>query len=326
MYDAEAPSFRHRIKYLLPELEAGGWSCNVDVIPKGRYVHRTLLRRSQLKGSDLLLLSKLKLSPAEGWLVRTWVRRIVLDLDDAVYLRRPRTIAEAPGRSWLRRFKFDHVCRISDLVIAGSAPLADAAREAARRVEVVPTPVSMPEGPAIGRAPDGRTLVWIGLPENLPYQLEVRPVLARLTSDYPDMRLRVISSEFPDWDDVPIERVMWSEDSEEQHVATSNVGIMPLVDDEWARGKCAFKLLQYMASGLPCVASAVGANRDVVSHGETGFLATDAAEWERGLRTILDSPRTATEWGRRGRERVRESYARNVVGPRVVGLLNALVQ
>jgi glycosyltransferase involved in cell wall biosynthesis len=324
-YDPEAPSFRHRLRHLMPLLENHGWRCNAERLPKGRYVRRMIERRQQLRSATVLVLSKIKLTPAEGLLLRRWTRRVVVDFDDAIHIRRPRAPGLPPERSWLRRFKFDYTCGLADLVVAGNVVLAAEASHRASSVTVVPTPV------ALGAYPDPRnlsrqphTLVWIGMPENLTYLELIRPALVRLTPRYPDLRLRVVSSAAPQWPDVPVEAVPWSEATEVEALSTSGIGLMPLSDDEWTRGKCAFKLLQYMAAGLPCVASPVGANHDAVVEGVTGLLAGDAGAWEQALQTLLEAPNRARALGSAGRERVRQHFDRQVIGPRMVELLEGV--
>jgi glycosyltransferase involved in cell wall biosynthesis len=142
-----------------------------------------------------------------------------------------------------------------------------------------------------------------------------------LTRERPDLTLRVVSSHFPDWPEVRVERVPWSEAAEVPALASADVGIMPLSDDDWSRGKCAFKLLQYMAASLPSVASPVGANRDVVLEDRTGCLAGGPQEWTARLREILTSPARAAAMGRAARESVRRRFDRPATVTRVVGLL-----
>ena len=101
----------------------------------------------------------------------------------------------------------------------------------------------------------------------------IRPALARLAARHPALSVRVICSAFPDWPEIRIERIPWSAATEAASLAAAHIGVMPLTDDEWSRGKCAFKLLQYMAAALPCVASPVGANTEAVVDGVTGFHA-----------------------------------------------------
>ena len=321
-YDPSVPSFRHRLAHLVPELEARGWRCRVETAPRSRHLVRLVERRRELAESALVVLAKVRLGVGEGPLLRRLARRVAFDVDDAMFVRQPRRRGEAPDGSWLRRRKFAATCRACDLVIAGNGFLADAARPWSRRVEVVPTPVELdayPELPPGERR--GRTVVWIGRPENLVYLAPLRPVFAGLAGRFEDFRLRVICSEFPDWPEVPVERVAWAEAREGADVAAAGIGIMPLTDDDWSRGKCAFKLLQYMAAGLPTVASAVGENREVTVDGETGFLARGAEAWERRLAELLAAPELRARLGAAGRERVRERYDRRVVAPRAVALL-----
>lgn len=327
VYDPEVPSYRHRLRSLIPALEAEGWRCREERFPHRRYIRRILERRGPLAAADLLVIAKINLAVGEAALLRRAARRIVFDFDDAIWVRKPRRLGELPGESWLRRRKFAHTCRLADLVTAGNATLAAAAGRHAGRVEVVPTPVDVDRYAAadVAERPAGRVLVWIGLPENLPYLELARPAIARVAGELPGTVLRVVSSRFPDWPEVPMERVPWSAAGEAAALATADVGLMPLADDEWTRGKCAFKLLQYMAAGLPCVASPVGANREAVADGETGLWAEGTAGWAAALRRLLASPELRREMGRAGRQRVRRGYDRPAVNARTVALYRSLL-
>jgi glycosyltransferase involved in cell wall biosynthesis len=163
--------------------------------------------------------------------------------------------------------------------------------------------------PTTAGAADPPTIAWIGSPENLIYLDMIRPALARLTKRHATLKLRVICSEFPQWGDVAVERVAWSSATEAQSLAGAHIGVMPLTDDAWSRGKCAFKLLQYMAAGLPCVASPVGANTEAVLDGINGFYATDVDEWERSLERLIVSPQLRASFGAKGRAHVQERYS-----------------
>jgi glycosyltransferase involved in cell wall biosynthesis len=138
------------------------------------------------------------------------------------------------------------------------------------------------------------------------------------------LKLRVICSAFPDWGDVPIERVPWSSDTEAQSLAGAHIGVMPLTDDAWSRGKCAFKLLQYMAAALPCVASPVGANKEAVLDGVNGFHAADVDEWERGLEKLIVAPELRAAFGAAGRLHVEQRYSMRNYRARYLELLHRL--
>jgi glycosyltransferase involved in cell wall biosynthesis len=172
-----------------------------------------------------------------------------------------------------------------------------------------------------GEAP---TIAWIGSPENLIYLDMIRPALARLTKRHPTLKLRVICSEFPDWNDVNVERVQWSSATEAHSLAGAHLGVMPLTDDAWSRGKCAFKLLQYMAAALPCVASPVGANTEAVLDGINGFHATDVATWEASLEKLILSPELRAKFGAQGRRHVEQRYALMSYRENYINLLRRL--
>ena len=125
--------------------------------------------------------------------------------------------------------------------------------------------------------------------------------------------------------DVRIDPVLWSPANEIAALASSHIGVMPLTDDEWSRGKCAFKLLQYMAASLPCVASPVGANTEAVLENETGFHASNSAEWEAALERLIRSPELRARLGAAGRRLVEERYGVRNYQTRYVALLASLV-
>ncbi|HOC44005.1 MAG TPA: glycosyltransferase family 4 protein [Thermoanaerobaculales bacterium] len=323
----EAPSFRHRIQPMLPELAARGLEPSVEVLPSRPLLLRVLARRRRLGAAAAVVLAKTKLHPLEARLLRRWCRRVVYDFDDAVYTVRPRRVGHRPAQSPLRQWRFATLCGIADLVLACNETLAARARPHAGRVEVVPTPVDVERYPKEApRRPPGRTLVWIGMPENLCYLELIRPALARLSGEFQDLTLRVISSAAPRWTDVPIELVPWSEAAEVDALRTADVGIMPLSDDDWSSGKCSFKLVQYMAAGLPCVASRVAMNCEVVSPGSNGYLAGNAGEWEDRLRAVLTMDDRGRSLGRAGRELAERRFDRRMVAPRTAGLVAAVAR
>lgn len=309
-YDLDQPSFRHRMRSLLGPLERAGWQVRLERLPSGRYGLRTWERRRLLGWAHVAVLHQIKLSAIEARLFAALSKRRVFDLDDAIYVRKPRRLGEAPDDSLWRRRKFTATCRSVDVVAAGNDVLASAARPAARTVAILPTSIDTACYRATtARAEDPPTIAWIGSPENLVYLEIIRPALARLTLRYPALKLRVICSAFPDWPEIRVERVLWSATTEGASLAAAHIGVMPLTDDEWARGKCAFKLLQYMAASLPCVASPVGANAEAVIDGVNGFHATRLEEWERGLERLIASAELRAQFGAAGHAHVEKRYA-----------------
>lgn len=325
-YDLNQPSFRHRMQSLVEALGDAGWQVRTERLPSGRYGLRTWERRELWRWADVTVLHQIKLSAIEARLFAAWSRHRVFDFDDAIYVRKPRRLGEPADDSRWRRIKFEATCRWSDAVAAGNEVLAEAARPSARTVTVLPTSIDV--AGYLAAAPGAEsppTIVWIGSPENLVYLQMIRSALARLSSRHAGLRLRIICSSFPDWPEVPIERVAWSAATEARSLADAHIGIMPLSDDAWARGKCAFKLLQYMASGLPCVASPVGANSQAVIDGVTGFHARDEREWEQRLEALIVSPRLRAVYGAAGLRHVENRYALRDYRQRYVDLLRRVV-
>ena len=326
-YDLEQPSFRHRMRTLIGTLDAAGWQVRAERFPSGRYGIRTWERRSLLREADVVVLHQIKLSAMEARLFASFSRRRIFDVDDAIYVRKPRQLGDAPDDSRWRKRKFAATCRWVDVVAAGNDVLAGVARASAPAVMVLPTSIDTAAyQPTTATAADPPTIVWIGSPENLVYLEMIRPALARLTTRYPTLKMRVICSRFPDWPLVNVERIAWSSATEAKELAAAHIGVMPLTDDEWARGKCAFKLLQYMAAALPCVASPVGANTEAVIDGFNGFHARTVDDWERHLEALIRSPELRARFGASGRAHVESRYAMRTYQARYLELLQRLAQ
>ncbi len=162
-------------------------------------------------------------------------------------------------------------------------------------------------------------LVWIGSYSTQKYLDALKPVLRRLARLQP-YHLRVIGVNFSD-PEIPYENVPWSEDTEAHSIHECHIGIMPLADTYWEKGKCGFKLIQYMACGLPVVASPAPANEEIVQHGENGFIARTDDEWVDFLRRLLQDVPLRARMGALSRRIVEERYSYQVWGPRYVNLL-----
>ena len=215
------------------------------------------------------------------------------------------------------------------LVIAGSPVLADHARQAgARAVELVPTVVEAARYPVrqatpLAADPDQRAaplrLVWMGTPLNTRYLDFLAPVLRELCRDG-RVELVLVGGDGRDFGGLPVVHQPWSEAGEGAALAACDIGLMPLPDTPFERGKCGYKLLQYMAAGLPVVASPVGVNVEIVSP-DVGFLAEGSAAWRTALRRLIDDPELRRAMGRAGRQRVEQNYSLESWGPRLPALL-----
>jgi glycosyltransferase involved in cell wall biosynthesis len=309
-YDPNQPSFRHRMRSLVNPLQSAGWQVRAERFPSGRYGLRTWERRELWRWADVVVLHQIKLSALEARLFGALSKHRIFDVDDAIYVRKPRRLGEPADDSRWRRRKFAATCRWVDAVAAGNDVLAAVARPSARAVEILPTSIDVSRYQASSAGGLGPPIiVWIGSPENLIYLEMIRPALARLTERHPALAVRVICSAFPNWPEINVERVVWSEATEVAALAAAHIGVMPLTDDEWARGKCAFKLLQYMAASLPCVASPIGANTEAVIDGFNGFHAARIEDWELNLERLIVSPELRARLGANGHAHAAQRYS-----------------
>lgn len=250
---------------------------------------------------------------------------VVADYDDAVFHN-----YDLDRRPLVRRLlgdKIDKVMGASALVMAGNSYLAARAQAAgAARVEIVPTVVDarhydhspLPEA-------DGRPRIgWIGSPSTWrAYMQPMLPMLSALAREN-NARLRAVGAGVASTPE--LEALPWTEADEGRMIQAMDIGLMPLDDTPWSRGKCGYKIIQYMACALPVVASPVGVNADIVEDGVTGFLASTEAEWRNAITRLLRDPDLRRRMGAAGRKRMEERYSLQIWGPRVTELLRSVVR
>ncbi len=246
----------------------------------------------------------------------------VVDYDDAVFHR-----YDQSGRWLVRRLlghKIDGIMRRSALVIAGNDYLmARAQRAGASQVAYLPTVIDLDRYRLPRVQPPERRVFrvgWIGTPITAKYLELVQPVLDEMGKD-DDIQLVLVGSGPVHIQGIRTEIYPWSEETEAALIQSFDVGIMPLPDDPWERGKCGYKLIQYMAGAKPVVASPVGINRQIVQNGHNGFLASSPQEWVQALNALRGDPGLRTRMGQAGRARVEAEYCIQVTAPRLQALL-----
>lgn len=294
-----------------------------DLWPLLRAYADRLLALLECRHFDVVWIEKEALPWFPAWLEKWLLRRApyVLDFDDAIFHN-----YDLHRFAWVRRFygrRIDRLMKDARLVIAGNRYLADRAVAAGGRwIEVIPTVVDLARFPAKQTYSDATKprVVWIGSPSTVQYLLELAEPLGVLAKRQP-FTLRVIGGGAITIPGVDVESLPWSADTEAAVIAECDVGIMPLRDTPWEQGKCAYKLIQYMACGLPTMASPIGANRDVVIEGETGFFADTADAWMEKMALLLCDAALRQRLGQAGRARVEAEYCLQQVAPRLVRLL-----
>lgn len=235
--------------------------------------------------------------------------KVILDIDDAIFL------PDETNTSLIHRKlrDFDKLSRIAhkfQAIVCGNAYLADYFRGANSNVHIIPTVVPMARYEHIKRTAAPRLRIgWIGTPTNAQHLEIVRQPLHNLAQHH-DFSFVVIGLTQPlNWDLPHLVQLPWNLDAELHYFSEFDIGIMPLYDFPFAQGKCAFKIIQYMAAGIPVVASPVGSNLDALQDGVQGFLADSAQQWQDSLAQLMDNAELRQTMGAAGQRTVREKFS-----------------
>ena len=348
-YSRLGASSRLRTLQYIPRLRALGYSIQAaplfdDAYVIGLYAQRIskvnvissyLKRVHALLGSrdsyDLIWIEKELLPWLPAWVERMLLRSDtpwVLDYDDAVFHRydshRTRLVRKMLGR------KIDALMRRAEIVVCGNSYLADRASSAgARIVEILPTVIDLERYTLAENSRDHgteeTTIGWIGSPLTSRYLDMVAPAVKEVAKRHPVRFTAVGAGPLPDLG-CTAEGKPWLEQTEVLDITRFDIGIMPLPDAPFERGKCGYKLIQYMACGKPVVASPVGANKQIVRHGVDGFLAETTKEWIDALAVLCSDASLRLRFGASGRRRVAAEYSVDSAAPRLDAILKSALR
>lgn len=341
LYPESAASPRYRVHQFIPHLQALGIECTVRAPmddaawrrltgPErtGRafwyHARETPTRLCQLLGArhyDVVFLQKAPMTAClrgVDRLVRGRAKKLVLDLDDAVHLAPPHPL-RAPWSLLEDRGQVRKLMASADRVLAGNHWLAGEVADAGGRAEYFPTVVDTERFTPPAHPPEGFVAGWMGNPSTAAGLDRIRPALETLAEG--ELLLAGADPKQVHW--AASGAVPWRYDTEVQLLQQFSVGLMPLTKDAWTRGKCALKALQYMACGVPCIATPYGAALDIIRHGENGWFADSDAEWKDGLSALRD-PALRQRLGQAARATVEDRYALRTAAPRLADLLESL--
>jgi glycosyltransferase involved in cell wall biosynthesis len=320
--DERVASVRYRVLAHLPALVRAGLDPSVRFPKAGGRIGRVLdlLGDARAARSARMVLVHRKTFPEVfAARLRRTAAPIVFDVDDAIDLPPPAKAATAAARARYAR-NFRATALASDLVVCGNREIAE--RLPHRRFEILATPIDTERfQPSALPPPSLPTLGWVGHSDNFGYLESIAPALREVAQRHPAMTLVVVADRKPEIAGVPVEFRSWSLETEVSCFAAMSVGLMPLLDTPWARAKCAFKAIQYMALGIPAVASPVGMNREVLRDGENGFLPGDEAAWVQTLDRLLGDAPLRARIGAAGRATVERDYSLAAVSTRLVSIL-----
>jgi glycosyltransferase involved in cell wall biosynthesis len=344
-YTSLGPSSRVRFYQYIPYLNSSGVEIQVAPMLGDDYVRNLFSGKRQslsalvkaymsrigsllkCRSFDLLWIEKEVLPWLPSWADKLFVNRkipTVIDYDDAVFHR-----YDLHDDPLVRAFlggRIDSVMCWATTVVVGNDYLAGRARQAgAHRIEYLPSVVDTNRYLVRENGTGDFRIGWIGSPITAPYMGLIRNALEE-TIKQTGARLALIGAGDQDpLQGIEKEIIPWSEDTEVAHIQSFDVGIMPLPDGPFEQGKCGYKLVQYMACGLPVVASPVGVNSRIVEPGKTGFLASSSAEWMQTLVMLSQNPSLRKDLGMAGRRKVEREYSLQVSAPRLLEILSQAV-
>ena len=348
LYD-KSPGQRYRLEQWEPLLRERGvdityapFECAElnDVVYKQGQIAKKLRLVVQALGRRAALLSKLTnydviylhreaalLGPAvfERLIHRSGVP-IVFDFDDAIFLS-----YKSPSNGYLSYLKFAGKtktnCRLAAHVMVGNPYLAEYARQFNQNVSIIPTTIDTDKYKPVNIEDSSGPIVigWTGSHSTVQHLDTLRSALAKL-AQRESIRLRVIGTPNYQIEGVEFETIMWRSETEVEDLSAVDIGIMPLPDDNWARGKCGAKALQFMAMGIPTVCSPVGVNTDIIQDNENGLIANSEDEWIEKLSLLIRSRELRARLGKAGRQTIEQRFSAAVQAPRVHEVLESVVR
>jgi glycosyltransferase involved in cell wall biosynthesis len=346
-----SPGQRFRFEQYLDHLRKNGFVCDISFLlnekddfyfyRKGYYfrkliillktIHTRLDDLKKAKNYDIVFLYREAVMFGSAWFEKRFRKKVplmVLDFDDAIWLK---DVSDGNRNlSWLKRpSKTADIIRLCNLVITGNHYLSDYASQFNKNTVVVPTTIDTNQfnSPVKGKENNKICIGWTGSTTTLRHLQNALPILKRIFEKYGDrVILRVIADREWEHPSVNAEFIKWRRETEIKDLAEMDIGIMPLPDDDWAKGKCGFKGLQYMALGIPAVMSPVGVNNEIIQDGKNGFLAATEDEWIEKLSLLIENPELRQSIGAAGRQTVEMNYSFNAWKNKYVELFNKLIQ
>ncbi len=329
-----SPGQRFRFEQYLEFLGENGYDCTIsnlisekdDLIfyKKKRYLrkflilHRSVMIRKRdlkkIRSFDMVFIYREAIMHWSVYVEKKLSRLgipFVYDFDDAIWLFDVSDGNRTFG--WLKRpGKIAKIIELSRITIAGNEYLASYARQFTDHVTVIPTTIQTESISMQPKKTDNQTVCigWTGSTTTMKHLKTALPFLKKITEKYPGkITIKVISDSQFNVPEPEIHFCKWNPDTEIEDLNEMDIGIMPLPDDDWSKGKCGFKGLQYMSLGIPAVMSPVGVNTEIISDGENGFLAAHEQEWIEKLSLLIESPELREKLGKAGKKTVEEKYS-----------------
>jgi len=314
---------RFRVEQYFPYLNAYGVETIWQPIPKSLGKRLEIYR--DLSRYDVIFIQRRLLSPIEFSHIRRKARKIIFDVDDAIMFR---SSSSSRQRSLSRMWKFKYMVRNSDAVIVGNRFLEEQVIRYvdSNKVTLIPTPIDINFYPKKKEFSNkGRTILgWIGTHSTLKYLKDLDPIFEALTERFNQISLKIVCDQFFNFSTIPVIKKRWSLEEENDDLVSFDIGLMPLKDDLWSRGKCGLKIIQYQCVGLPVVCTPVGINRDIIRDGYNGFWATTSQEWVEKLSILIEREDLRREMGAHGIRMVERKFSIHITSEKLLSVFRGL--
>jgi len=330
-----SPSQRFRFEQYIDFLNGENYDCSQAYLlnekndkifyAAGKYFQKALIvvhslwvliKQSFFKKYDIVFVQREAFMLGTSYFERRMSKRskLIFDFDDAIWM--PQT-GENKSKNRLLHFlknpdKTKDLIKTAHMIFAGNQYLANFALPMNSNVKIVPTTIDTDIYQVVSKSMDAEKVCigWSGSFSTIIHFEHILEVLKELKNKYHNkIYFKVIGDEDFVNDDLEIQGIRWRKDTEVEELSEIDIGIMPLPDDEWTKGKCALKGLLYMALGIPAVMSPVGVNTDIIQDGTNGFLALSNSEWVQKLSLLIDSPEIRKKVGLEGRKVVEKHFS-----------------
>ncbi|MFZ5552663.1 MAG: glycosyltransferase family 4 protein [Bacteroidota bacterium] len=345
-----SPSQRFRFEQYFNFLEKNGWQCTLSFLlsekddkffyQEGRYFLKAIIflksvvkRFRDLAGKnkyDIIFIQREAFMTGSVFFEKQFRKsraKIIFDFDDAIWNL---DISDANKKLHFLKnpSKTSQIIQLSHLVFAGNPYLAEYALKYNPGVQVIPTTIETEKYIPKQENKNGTVCIgWTGSLTTMKHFQYAIPFLKKIKAEYGSgVEIKVIGDKEYINEELGIKGIAWSSATEISDLQQFDIGIMPLPDDEWAKGKCGLKGLQYMAMGIPTIMSPVGVNTDIITDGENGFLASGDEEWQKKLKQLIDSTELRVKMGEKARQTVIEKYSVFAWQPVYLDTFNKLIQ
>ncbi|BBO18861.1 phosphatidyl-myo-inositol mannosyltransferase [Candidatus Brocadia pituitae] len=312
------PASRYRVLQYLPYLKESYIESRVALFPDSFWQWMKLF--SELKEYHTVFVQKKRLWRWQLWYLKRKRVRIIYDFDDAVMFKSP---VDGGVRSFKRQRTFARMVRYSDQVIAGNQYLELQALPYNKNITIIPTAIDTRRYTAIDycRNKKNVTIGWIGSKSSLPFLKELTTAFDQLAAQDNSLELKIICNDFFDCRKMPVVKKMWALEDENADLQEIDIGLAPLPNHEWTKGKCATKLLQYLAAGIPVVCSPVGVHNEIIREGVNGFFAASPQDWIEKIGLLAKDKALRERIGREGKKTVESSYSLQANIPKFIDII-----